>query len=25
VSTIKQDSRLMTAAKRHKLDPIVAP
>ncbi len=25
VSAIKQDGRLMTAAKRHKLDPIVAP
>jgi ABC-type amino acid transport substrate-binding protein len=25
VSDIKQDGRLMTAAKRHKLDPIVAP
>lgn len=25
VSTIKRDGRLMTAAKRHQLDPIVAP
>jgi hypothetical protein len=25
VSDIKRDGRLMSAAKRHKLDPIVAP
>jgi hypothetical protein len=25
VTTIKQDGRLMAAAKRHRLEPIVAP